>query len=85
MKLCFIQSYEKNPKVCQQKDIEVLDNLFAAYVTDTMALICGDYTEDNDKCDKMYDKIPSIKNKAINNSPIAILSEIFDSFPADEV
>ena len=85
LKSCFMQTFERNSKHCSQKVINGLEALFGSYVTDTMGLICGDFNEENDKCDQILPKIPSVKKKGNSNSPIAILSDIFNSFPDSEV
>ncbi|XP_054166522.1 uncharacterized protein LOC128963993 [Oppia nitens] len=82
MRSCLEQSFEKKPKQCKKQHIEVLDNMFNTFLVDSMAMLCGDYTEDGDKCDKIVNKIPNRpfdpKKKL---SPIIIMTKILSSFP----
>lgn len=38
-------------------------NIADGYTQDTLNLVCGEYTEDSDRCDAIYDKIPKYTKK----------------------
>ncbi|KAH7638300.1 hypothetical protein HUG17_9406 [Dermatophagoides farinae] len=68
-------------QMCPDNDAahEEVENLLNGYTNDLLAVVCGDYTEESDKCDKIIQKIPEWKQPLRWNNFIIPLVEIFDS------
>ncbi|CAG2109085.1 unnamed protein product [Medioppia subpectinata] len=44
--------------LCKESHIEETERIIGGYANDVLALVCGDYTEDSDKCGKILPKTP---------------------------
>lgn len=80
-KQCTLEAYRnKGPKVCPEASVTGYESLIDAYAIDVLRLLCGDYTEDSDKCGPLMRKIPKgQKNDPTYNSPLNPFVEILKS------
>ncbi|XP_054155087.1 uncharacterized protein LOC128953613 [Oppia nitens] len=59
MKQCILISVEKNGKpVCSDSNYQEIERIIDGYSYDVLQLICGEYTEDSDKCQSLLPKTP---------------------------
>ncbi|OTF77134.1 hypothetical protein BLA29_011233 [Euroglyphus maynei] len=58
---------------------EEAENLLESYSSDLLAVLCGDYTEESDKCEKIISKIPGWKKPLRWNNFILPMIEILES------
>lgn len=81
-KQCNQRAYEKHTQSCNRRAIDGQEKLIDAYALDVLRLLCGEYTEESDICDKIINKTPKskLKENDIPKSPInpfiAILNSI---------
>ncbi|KAH9414261.1 hypothetical protein DERP_008458 [Dermatophagoides pteronyssinus] len=64
---------------------EEAENLLAGYTNDLLAIICGDYVEESDKCEGIIGKIPEWKRPLRWQNFILPLVTIFDSIDYDSI
>ena len=83
MRACFSKSYENNQKICSQKSKKGLEELFSGYLDPVLDLVCGEY-KDKEKCPKIIDKMPELRNRTNQYSFFHLLSKILDSIPEDK-
>jgi len=58
-KECVLTEVEREGKpICTEANHVEIERIIDGYAHDVLALICGDYTEDSDKCVKLVDKTP---------------------------
>ena len=58
---------------------EEAENLLAGYTNDLLAIICGDYVEESDKCEGIIGKIPEWKRPLRWQNFILPLIDLYDS------
>jgi len=59
LKECILNEVEKEGKpLCTEENQVEIERIVDGYAHDVLALICGDYTEDSDKCVKLTPKTP---------------------------
>ncbi|OTF77136.1 hypothetical protein BLA29_003745 [Euroglyphus maynei] len=65
--------------------ISVISDALQGYAGDLTSVMCGDYTDDSDRCDTIIDSIPKWDNKKpLQWKTFAMpLVEIVDSFQFD--
>lgn len=64
---------------CPAAALAEVEALVDGYAQDILNLVCGDYTEDSDKCDVFKNKIPFWKKPLLAKNFILPLAEIFNS------
>jgi len=78
-KHCATKEYEDVK--CNSKQIDALEGLLNSYALEVLNLLCGDYTEDSDKCDQIVHLTPKFKSKTLPQSPVSAFIDILDSLP----
>ena len=58
MKNCIMSSAENEKNVCSESNVDEIERIVDGYAFDVLQLLCGDYTEDSDKCVKLLPKTP---------------------------
>ncbi|CAG2114351.1 unnamed protein product [Medioppia subpectinata] len=70
---------------CNKKAQTELDGYVTETMYDILQYLCGDYQDNNDKCDNLLkrykDVFTSVKLKSLPKSPLSASNEIFDSIP----
>jgi hypothetical protein len=61
----------QGPPLCPDSNVEEMDNLVDGYANEVLSLVCGDYTEESDKCVKLLPKTP--KKLPAQKQPKSIL------------
>ncbi|XP_054155170.1 uncharacterized protein LOC128953681 [Oppia nitens] len=78
LKTCSQKSYESRPNQCNSKAIDGHEKLLNAFALDTLKLLCSEYNEDNDKCDKIISQTGVSKLKVLPKSPIVPFIKILE-------
>ena len=59
MKTCMLKSTEKpGKKICPESSQDEVERVIDGYSYDVLQLLCGDFTEESDKCVNMLPKTP---------------------------
>ena len=66
-------------KKCKKSNALEFENLVDGYARDELNLICGDYTEESDKCEKIIDKTPKWTKPLPSTSFVNALVATFQS------
>lgn len=66
---------------CDVKTLPFIEGLVDGYAQDVLNLLCGEYTEESDKCSKIIHQIPK-HTKALNHANFVLpIAEIINSLP----
>lgn len=83
MKGCILSAVEKEGKeLCPESNYNEIETLIDGYSVDVLNLICGDYTEESDKCVKLLPKTPKKLNSQKRSKSMLIpFINILNSVP----
>lgn len=74
-----MRSYESHHE-CNQRAVDGHEKLINTFALETIKLLCGsEYTDENDKCDKIIDQTGKSNLKIIPKSPLTLLTKILNS------
>lgn len=64
---------------CSERAVNKLNILLDYYAQDTVNLLCGDYTDDSDKCQTIIGRTPEWKGPLKYKSFVVAMAEIIES------
>lgn len=60
MKDCILDSIRRQgPPICTEDNLTEYERLIDGYAIEILNLLCGDHTEDSDKCEKIVKQTPA--------------------------
>lgn len=68
-------------KKCTSDAVSYVESLIDGYAQDALNLLCGDYTEESDKCGQIISKVPKHLKESKYKNFLIPLSKVIQSLP----